>query len=176
MSNMRRFLVALVSLWCLTACTSMGGTPGPTQSSQIEGGFPSEATSGPVTPSASISASSDPAIMNAMVCDPPSDAVMDWLRQPTSFPHLTGSDVVMVNAGEGVNAGEFWWVVSVQWSEDDSRRLTSFLTNEPSASRPSGQVWIRLDSSWSGVAWTGERLVTGLSAQGKAQSCLGQTR
>jgi len=94
---------------------------------------------------------------------------------------LQESDVSVVDVGSGNNEWERWSIVAVaMWSDGVSKIAYSYLTNFFSEAMPTGGlyeggVWIDVTSTWSNVAWTGERLAKGENAQRVALSCLGAT-
>ena len=96
----------------------------------------------------------------------------------------------MVYVGSGIDPDEGWWIVAArsysdQWggNNDSSvpRSDVSYLTNEPSLVKSSGETWINVgrplggkitDTDWSSVDWPTEQVAAGQAAQQQALRCL----
>ncbi|MCL2483749.1 MAG: hypothetical protein FWF43_10125, partial [Propionibacteriaceae bacterium] len=111
-------------------------------------------------------------------CEKPSKAIIDWIdSSPVVFvaTKVPADGIRMVSVGQGNNAGEYWWVVTVL-TADSSKRLQSYLTNQLSSSTPSGLVWIDLGYTsagvWDQVYWAPDRLAAGQQGLTTARSCL----
>lgn len=193
---MMRFVLTLLCLFVLSGCTAVGGggdlpvTPSgapTTQSSQPSGAM-STSPSGGVSTSVPSSTTSVGPVGG---CEAPTRDMAAWITENLNggadFP---ASRAWMVEAGQGVTPGEFWWVVV--WERYSDQVVPSgtyrqvYLTNVPSPSKPTGEHWVEvglvdLDDNpvlsyfrgyWSNVAWSGERLAAGQEAEAKALSCL----
>ncbi len=110
----------------------------------------------------------DPELVAAMVCEPLNQETAEygrgWYGPP---PH----EPVQVKVGEGLQAGEYWWVVVIDQTMGEFTNH-AWLTNQPGLTGTQG-TWINITGGYYFVQWTDlNRFVRAQSALSKAISCL----
>lgn len=150
--------------------TATGGEPSDTATTTAT---VTTATTGPATGSTSTATST---ATNNLACVAPAASVYQWLVNTGQRGPNGTSDVTMVSAGVGNRPDETWWVVGARVYTSTTPpvhfTVSTWLTNEPSAQKPSGDTWLEITSGWANVAWTGTRLTAGQAAQAQAIACL----
>jgi len=145
--------VGVVMVFGVVGCTVPTLEQVPTPTAGVPPQLPRTPTPTVATPTLG-EASGPPQVSTfELVCVPPNDAVMEWLRR-TGESDLADSEVVMVDVGAGLTSGSDWWVVaapSYDFHSSGGENWTPVRTNmyavtwlTTAGANPPGNDWISL--------------------------------
>lgn len=166
----------------MTPVEMTAATPSPSSSTAVDA---NSTLDGPVVRASAETIAPDPELVAQMECDPLSAETAQYIPQEQRY-RVAPVEPVQVLIGEGLEAGEMWWVVAFeregQFVIDGQRAANqAWITTQPGVE---GQgKWLNISSSqilpdgsvgseWHNIHWDHDRLVRGQSALRRALDCL----